>query len=215
MMFIWRSGGTESIADKVAIIGMGCMTCGESWEKSAEGMIVDAVYEAFEDAGASPQDIQAASVGTTSSGSMGQSLSRPLKDHTSDYRGADEAALAALILIFLPICRPTTRREMAMAGMKSAVELAMEKLGKRHAQDDTTPLSDEQRQEIGDMRKQYEAKIAEKEIMLQADIRRLVQRHPPHEAAAAAKELQEKFQEARKALQQELEEKIAMIRARA
>jgi hypothetical protein len=102
-----------------------------------------------------------------------------------------------------------------MAGMKSAVELAMEKLGKRHAQDDTTPLSDKQRQEIGDMRKQYEAKIAEKEIMLQADIRRLVQRHPPHEAAAAAKELQEKFQEARKALQQELEEKIAMIRARA
>ena len=101
-----------------------------------------------------------------------------------------------------------------MAGMKSAVELAMEKLGKRHAKDDTIPLTDEQRREIGDVRKQYEAKIAEKEIMLQAEIRGLVQRHPPHEAAAAAKELQEKFQETRKALQQELEEKIAMIRTR-
>jgi hypothetical protein len=101
-----------------------------------------------------------------------------------------------------------------MAGMKSAVELAMEKLGKRHAKDDTIPLTDEQRREIGDVRKQYEAKIAEKEIMLQADIRGLVQRHPPHEAAAAAKELQEKFQETRKALQQELDEKIAVIRTR-
>jgi hypothetical protein len=101
-----------------------------------------------------------------------------------------------------------------MAGMKSAVELAMEKLGKQHAKDDTIPLTDEQRREIGDVRKQYEAKIAEKEIMLQAEIRGLVQRHPPHEAAAAAKELQEKFQETRKALQQELEEKIAVIRTR-
>jgi acetyl-CoA C-acetyltransferase len=78
MMFIWRRGGTESIADKVAIIGMGCMTGGENWQKSAEGMLVDAVYEAFEDAGASRQDIQAAEIGTTSSGSMGQLLSRPL-----------------------------------------------------------------------------------------------------------------------------------------
>ena len=101
-----------------------------------------------------------------------------------------------------------------MAGMKSAVELAMEKLGKQHAKDDTIPLTDEQRREIGDVRKQYEAKIAEKEIMLQAEIRGLVQRHPPHEAAAAAKELQEKFQETRKVLQQELEEKIAVIRTR-
>jgi acetyl-CoA C-acetyltransferase len=79
MMFIWRRGGAESIADKVAIIGMGCMTFGENWEKSAEDMIVDAVYEAFEDAGASLQDIQAAWVGTTASGTTGQSLSRPLK----------------------------------------------------------------------------------------------------------------------------------------
>ncbi|HEY7709003.1 MAG TPA: acetyl-CoA acetyltransferase, partial [Candidatus Entotheonella sp.] len=69
----------ESIADKVAIIGMGCTKFGENWEKSAEDMIVDAAYEAFEDAGVSPQDIQAAWVGTTSSGSTGQSLSRPLK----------------------------------------------------------------------------------------------------------------------------------------
>ena len=59
------------------------------------------------------------------------------------------------------------------------------------------------------------AKIAEKDIMLQAEIRQLVQRRPPHEAATTAHELQEKFQEAKKALQQELEEKIAAVRTRA
>lgn len=102
-----------------------------------------------------------------------------------------------------------------MAGMKSAVELAMEKLGKLRAQEPSTPLTDEQRQEISDLRKQYEAKIAEKEIMLQAEIRQLVQRRPPHEAVATAQELQEKLQEAKKALHQELEEKIAAVRTRA
>jgi Spy/CpxP family protein refolding chaperone len=102
-----------------------------------------------------------------------------------------------------------------MAGMKSAVELAMERLGKLQAKETATPLTDEQRQEIGDLRKQYEAKIAEKEIMMQAEIRQLVQRHPPQEAAVAAREIQEKFHQSKKALQQELEEKIAAVRARA
>lgn len=101
-----------------------------------------------------------------------------------------------------------------MAEMKSAVELAMEKLGKRQVQEPVLPLTDAQRREISDLRKQYEAKIAEKDIMLQAEIRTLIQRRPPQEAVATARELQEKFQETKTALQQELEEKIAAIRAR-
>jgi hypothetical protein len=64
------------------------------------------------------------------------------------------------------------------------------------------------------LRQQYEAKIAEKEIMLQADIRRLVQRHPPHEAAAAAG-ITGEVPDTKKAFQQELEEKIAAVRNRA
>ena len=99
-----------------------------------------------------------------------------------------------------------------MAGMKSAVELAMEKLGKTQAPE--PPLTDAQRREISDLRQQYEAKIAEKDIMLQSEIRALVQRRPPQEAVVTARELQEKFQETKKALQQELEEKIATVRAR-
>ena len=49
----------ESIKDKVAIIGMGCIKFGENWEQTMDDMIVDAVYEAYEDAGVGPDDIQA------------------------------------------------------------------------------------------------------------------------------------------------------------
>jgi len=99
-----------------------------------------------------------------------------------------------------------------MAGMKSALELAMEKLKARQPEESTVALTDAQRQEISDLRKQYDAKIAEKEIMLQSEIRQFVQRRPPQEAMAAAHELREKFQQARKALQEELEAKIAAVR---
>jgi len=43
----------------------------------------------------------------------------------------------------------------------------------------------------------------------------LLQRRPPQEVAVAARELQENFQQAKKALQQELETKIAAVRTRA
>ena len=101
-----------------------------------------------------------------------------------------------------------------MAGMKSALELAMEKLNARKSEESTVALTDAQRQEISDLRKQYDAKIAEKEIMMQSEIRQLVQRRPPQEAMAAAQELREKFQQAKKALQEELEAKIAAARTR-
>jgi len=96
--------------------------------------------------------------------------------------------------------------------MKSALELAMEKLNARKSEESTVALTDAQRQEISDLRKLYDAKIAEKEIMMQSDIRQLIQRRPPQEAMAAAQELREKFQQTKKALQEELEAKIAAVR---
>jgi hypothetical protein len=99
-----------------------------------------------------------------------------------------------------------------MAGMKSALELAMEKLNARKSEESTVALTEAQRQEISDLRKQYDAKIAEKEIMMQAEIRQLIQRRPPQEAMAVAQELREKFQQTKKAFQEELEAKIAAVR---
>ncbi|HUU40112.1 MAG TPA: acetyl-CoA acetyltransferase [Desulfatiglandales bacterium] len=50
----------KGIKDKVAIIGMGCTTFGEHWNKDPEDLIVDAFTEAIEDAGLEKKDIQAA-----------------------------------------------------------------------------------------------------------------------------------------------------------
>lgn len=59
-----------NIRDKVAIIGMGCTTFGELWDKAVADLIIEAAYEAFEDAGVGPKDIQAAWLGYLHSGLM-------------------------------------------------------------------------------------------------------------------------------------------------
>lgn len=69
----------ESIKDRVAIVGMGCVKFGENWNQSLEDMLVDAAYEAYADAGIEPKDIQAAWWGTVFSGETGQILATPLK----------------------------------------------------------------------------------------------------------------------------------------
>ena len=53
-----------SIKDRVAIVGMGCTKFGELWDKSVTDLMVDATYEAYEDAGIEPKDVEAAWVGT-------------------------------------------------------------------------------------------------------------------------------------------------------
>ncbi len=69
----------ESIKDKVAIVGMGCTQFGELWDKDYKDLMVDACYEAFEDAGIEPKDIQAAWYGSRESGFTGSHLANALK----------------------------------------------------------------------------------------------------------------------------------------
>ena len=45
--------------DKIAVIGMGCTRFGERWDASLEDLIIEAAYEAYEDAHVGPEDIQA------------------------------------------------------------------------------------------------------------------------------------------------------------
>ena len=67
------------IKDRVAVVGMGCTKFGELWDKSPDDLAVDACYEAFEDSGIGPEDIQAAWYGSVYSGGSGTALARPLK----------------------------------------------------------------------------------------------------------------------------------------
>jgi acetyl-CoA C-acetyltransferase len=71
----------EGIKDKVAVVGMGCTNFGEHWDMSADDMIIDAAYEAFEDAGIEPKDVQAAWLGSfwSNSPAPGQPLATTLK----------------------------------------------------------------------------------------------------------------------------------------
>ena len=71
--------GMGTVKDKVAIVGMGCSKFGERWESSSEDMLIEAAYEAYEDAGIDPKDIQAAWVGTLRSGEGGGIVADALK----------------------------------------------------------------------------------------------------------------------------------------
>ena len=79
----------ESIKDRVAIIGMGCTKFGENWNMSPIDMMVDATYEAYEDAGIDSKDIQAAWYGT----------------FLSMMPGSGQPLAAALKLQYIPITR--------------------------------------------------------------------------------------------------------------
>ena len=67
------------IRDKVAIVGMGCTKFGERWGAGVDDLLVEAASEAYEDAGIDASDVQAAWLGTQSSGYSGQILSKALK----------------------------------------------------------------------------------------------------------------------------------------
>ena len=69
----------QGIKDQVAIIGMGCTKFGERWDASVADLLVEAAYEAYEDAGVGPKDLQAAWLGTFESGSTGQPVAQALK----------------------------------------------------------------------------------------------------------------------------------------
>jgi len=69
----------RGIKDKVAIIGMGCTKFGEHWDKNVEDLMIEAAYDAYEDAGITPEDIEAFWLGSHSSCFSGLALSIPLK----------------------------------------------------------------------------------------------------------------------------------------
>jgi len=74
----------EGIKDKVAIVGMGCTKFGERWDVGLADLAIESAYEAYEDAGIGPEDIQACWVGQVSApvaGIGGTSVAEALKLH--------------------------------------------------------------------------------------------------------------------------------------
>ena len=69
----------RGIADKVAIVGMGCTRFGEHWDKSVDDLLIEAAGDAAHSAGIPVDDVEAFWLGTMGSGVSGLTLSRPLK----------------------------------------------------------------------------------------------------------------------------------------
>jgi hypothetical protein len=81
------------------------------------------------------------------------------------------------------------KEEITMAeGMKSALELALERTEhvRKAIQDEGLSLSETQRDQLAELEREYGAKIAEKDVMLQTEMRKLFSQYPPAEAYALA-----------------------------
>ena len=70
---------SNGIKDQVAIVGMGCTTFGEHWDRDASDMLIESATEAYKSAGVDPDDVDAYWLGTFASGVSGLVFSEALK----------------------------------------------------------------------------------------------------------------------------------------
>jgi len=94
-------------------------------------------------------------------------------------------------------------------GPKSSVELAMERLRKKDAEDGTTvrSMTDEQKSAIAEVRSLYDSKIAEQEILQQAAMRNLQGAEP-----AVIDEIARRFRSEKERLASERDTRVERIR---
>jgi hypothetical protein len=90
--------------------------------------------------------------------------------------------------------------------MKTAYELAMERLGK--ASPPPAKLTDEQKKRLAELDAEYKAKIADRELFLRGEMEKAIGR----DDAGTYEQFQEQLVRDRKSLQAELEEKKEQVR---
>ncbi|MXW05516.1 MAG: hypothetical protein F4Z81_10665 [Gemmatimonadetes bacterium] len=95
--------------------------------------------------------------------------------------------------------------------MKSALEIAMEKTA---GAQQGGKLTDEQRKGIADLEKEYQAKIAEQEIMVESKIKALAAQAQGHEFQQQVHALREQLVQERERLESEKNAKIQAVRDR-
>ena len=89
--------------------------------------------------------------------------------------------------------------------MKSAYELAMERLNK---QSPTIKLTKEQKQRLAELDGEYQAKIADREILVRGQVEKAVDKGD----AEAVEQLQKQLVSDRKTIRAELEERKEAVR---
>ena len=100
-----------------------------------------------------------------------------------------------------------------MSGLKSAWELSLERSEKLVPElKNKKKITKKQKAKISDIRKEYNARIADKDVMLQDKLRKLHDRIPPDEIQHVMEELQREFAEEKKAFEEEMEKEIESAR---
>jgi hypothetical protein len=104
---------------------------------------------------------------------------------------------------------------MIMSGLKSAWELSLERSDKLAPElKSQKKLTKKQKQAISEVRKEYTARIADRDLTSQDKILKLSDRVRPEEVEAKKLELEEQFQFDKKTLEEEMEKEVEAIRNR-
>ena len=100
-----------------------------------------------------------------------------------------------------------------MTGLKSSWELSLERSEKLVPElKNKKKITKQQKEKINDIRREYQAKIADKDVMLQDKLRKIHDRIPPEEIQYATVELQKEFADEKKAFEEKMEKEIESIR---
>ena len=100
-----------------------------------------------------------------------------------------------------------------MSGLKSSWELSLER------SEDLVPelksqkkLTKKQKEEIAEIRKDYTAQIADRDVTMQDKVRKLSDRVPTEEIAESKRLVETQFREEKQSLEEEMEKEIESIR---
>ncbi len=100
-----------------------------------------------------------------------------------------------------------------MSGLKSAWEISMEKSDKLVPEvKKRKKLTAAQKKQIAEIRKEFKAKIADKDITLQHKLNHLAERIPPEQLEMESEKLKQEFAEEKELLEKEMETQIEAIR---
>ncbi|MBT6297396.1 MAG: hypothetical protein HOJ14_12670 [Nitrospina sp.] len=101
-----------------------------------------------------------------------------------------------------------------MSGLKSSWELSLER------SDDLVPelkskkkLTKKQKDQIAEVRKDFAAQVADRDVTMQDKVRKLSDRVPPEEVADAKMKLEAQFRDDKQSLEEEMEKEIESIRS--
>ena len=100
-----------------------------------------------------------------------------------------------------------------MSGLRSTWEISLEKSDKLVPEaQKQKKLTAKQKEQIAEIRRQFKAKIADKDVTLQHKLNRLAERTPPEQLEMESEKLKQEFVEEKEQLEKEMETQIEAIR---